>query len=79
MFKRILTVTLAAILTLETPMTAYAAQTVPVQIDESVEETDISAENDEITGGGGKRKFVRGRRHPSCGGRRTRAAGGACG
>lgn len=56
MIKRILTVTLAAVLTLETPMTAYAAQTAPVQMEEIVEETDISdediAENDEITGEG---------------------------
>ena len=54
-FKRILTVTLAAVLTLETPLTAYAAQTAPVQMEESVEGTDKSvediAENDEITGG----------------------------
>lgn len=53
-FKRILTVTLAAVLTLETPLTAYAAQTAPVQMEENVEGTDKSvediAENDEITG-----------------------------
>lgn len=51
MFKRILTVTLAAVLALETPMTAYAAQTAPVQIEESVIGSDKSvediAENDE--------------------------------
>lgn len=64
-FKRILTVTLAVVLTLETPLTAYAAQTAPVQMEESVEGIEKSvediAENDEITGGGGNRKSVRGK------------------
>lgn len=54
-FKRILTVTLATILTLETPLTAYAAQTAPVRMEESVEGINKSAEdiaeNDEITEG----------------------------
>lgn len=55
MFYRIFTVLLAMILALETPLTAYAAQTAPVRMEESVEGTDKSvediAENGEISGG----------------------------
>lgn len=55
MIKRILTVTLAAILALETPLTAYAAQTDPIPVEES-EGTDFvteeTEENDGISGGG---------------------------
>ncbi len=43
MFKRILTVTLAAVLTLETPLTAYAMQTDPVAVEE-IEGTDYETE-----------------------------------
>lgn len=45
MFKRILTVTLAVVLTLESPLTAYAAQTAPVQLEEDAEGQDTSAED----------------------------------
>lgn len=50
MFRRILTFSLAAVLALESPITAYAAQVTPVQTEETVEEP--PAEEDEISGGG---------------------------
>lgn len=53
MLYRIFTVSLAMILALETPMTAYAAQTVPASIMEGVDGTDSdvgeSENNDEIS------------------------------
>lgn len=55
MIKRILTVTLAAILALETPLTAYAAQTDPIPVEESEgtdSVTEETEENDGISGGG---------------------------
>lgn len=56
MFHRILTVTLAAVLAFESPMTAYAARTNPVPAVESAERTSSgTAEvegNDEIPGNG---------------------------
>lgn len=50
MFHRILTVTLAAVLALESPMTAYAAQTDPVLAVAGASETDSgeSENNDDI-------------------------------
>ena len=58
MIKRILTVTLAAILALETPLTAYAAQTDPIPVEESEgtdSVTEETEENEGISGGGGNR------------------------
>jgi hypothetical protein len=56
MFHRILTVTLAALLAFESPVTAYATQTDPDLVVGSAERTGSTARefenNDEISGGG---------------------------